>query len=357
MKKKRHDIGKNISVMAVVFLVASGSSIILQKTGVHEHITAIFIFAVFLTSLLTDGYIYGIVSALVGTLAVNYAYTYPFYALDFMQSGNLISAVVMMAIAVLTGMLTTKVKMHEILKAESEKERMRANLLRAVSHDIRTPLTTIYGASTTLLESGENYTEEQKEKILKGIQEDSDWLMRMVENLLSITRIDEGRIKIIKTPTVLDELIDSVMLKFHKRYPKQEVHLELPEDIIIIPMDAILIEQVIFNLLENAVLHAEGMSELVLKVFSIGKQVVFEISDNGCGIDRERLGNIFNGSYRLLEEKTPSADCKKHNSGIGLSVCQTIIKAHDGAITAENNPKGGAVFRFSLNREETTDSE
>ena len=249
MKKKRHDIGKNISVMAVVFLVASGSSIILQKTGVHEHITAIFIFAVFLTSLLTDGYIYGIVSALVGTLAVNYAYTYPFY-----------------------------------------------------------------GASTTLLESGENYTEEQKEKILKGIQEDSDWLMRMVENLLSITRIDEGRIKIIKTPTVLDELIDSVMLKFHKRYPKQEVHLELPEDIIIIPMDAIF-------------------------------------------IDRERLGNIFNGSYRLLEEKTPSADCKKHNSGIGLSVCQTIIKAHDGAITAENNPKGGAVFRFSLNREETTDSE
>ena len=218
-------------------------------------------------------------------------------------------------------------------------------------------MTTIYGASTTLLESGENYTEEQKEKILKGIQEDSDWLMRMVENLLSITRIDEGRIKIIKTPTVLDELIDSVMLKFHKRYPKQEVHLELPEDIIIIPMDAILIEQVIFNLLENAVLHAEGMSELVLKVFSIGKLVVFEISDNGCGIDRERLGNIFNGSYRLLEEKTPSADCKKHNSGIGLSVCQTIIKAHDGAITAENNPKGGAVFRFSLNREETTDSE
>ena len=83
MKKKRHHIWKNILIMAVVFLVASGSSIILQKTGVHEHITAIFIFAVFLTSILTDGYIYGIVSALVGTLAVNYAYTYPFYALDF----------------------------------------------------------------------------------------------------------------------------------------------------------------------------------------------------------------------------------------------------------------------------------
>ena len=357
MKKKRHHIWKNIMIMAVVFLVASGSSIILQKTGVHEHITAIFIFAVFLTSILTDGYIYGIVSALVGTLAVNYAYTYPFYALDFRFQSNMISAVVMMAIAVLTGMLTTQVKTHEAIKAESEKERMRANLLRAVSHDIRTPLTTIYGASTTLLESGENYTKEQRIKILKGIQEDSDWLMRMVENLLSITRIDEGKIKIIKTPTVLDELIDSVMVKFHKRYPQQEVYLDLPEDIIIIPMDAILIEQVIFNLLENAVLHADGMTELVLKVFVLGQQVVFEVSDDGCGIEKERLSGIFNGSYHLFEDKASSADSQKHNSGIGLSVCQTIIKAHDGVIAAENNAKGGAVFRFSLNREETSESE
>ena len=356
MKKKRHHIWKNILIMAVVFLVASGS-IILQKTGVHEHITAIFIFAVFLTSILTDGYIYGIVSALVGTLAVNYAYTYPFYALDFRFQSNMISAVVMMAIAVLTGMLTTQVKTHEAIKVESEKERMRANLLRAVSHDIRTPLTTIYGASTTLLESGENYTKEQRIKILKGIQEDSDWLMRMVENLLSITRIDEGKIKIIKTPTVLDELIDSVMVKFHKRYPQQEVYLDLPEDIIIIPMDAILIEQVIFNLLENAVLHAEGMTKLALKVFVLGKQVVFEVSDNGCGIEKERLNGIFNGSYHLFEGRTPSSDSKKHNSGIGLSVCQTIVKAHDGAITAENNPVGGAVFRFSLNIEEMNQSE
>ena len=263
----------------------------------------------------------------------------------------------MMAIAVLTGMLTTQVKMHEAIKVESEKERMRANLLRAVSHDIRTPLTTIYGASTTLLESGENYTKEQRIKILKGIQEDSDWLMRMVENLLSITRIDEGKIKIIKTPTVLDELIDSVMVKFHKRYPQQEVYLDLPEDIIIIPMDAILIEQVIFNLLENAVLHADGMTELILKVFVLGQQVVFEVSDDGCGIEKDRLSGIFNGSYHLFEDKASSADSQKHNSGIGLSVCQTIIKAHDGVIVAENNAKGGVVFRFSLNREETSESE
>lgn len=129
-------------------------------------------------------------------------------------------------------------KRHEAIKAEGEKERMRANLLRAVSHDLRTPLTTIYASSLTLLENRSNLTEEQKIKILQGIQEDADWLMRMVENLLSVTRIDSGRIKIVKTPTVLDELIDSVILKFRKRYPNQDVMLDIPDDIVVIPMYA-----------------------------------------------------------------------------------------------------------------------
>lgn len=96
---------------------------------------------------------------------------------------------------------------------------MRANLLRAVSHDLRTPLTTIYGSSTTLLENSDAMTEEQKTTIVNGIKEDSEWLVRMVENLLSITRIDSGQVKIIKTPTILDELIDSVILKFKKDIP------------------------------------------------------------------------------------------------------------------------------------------
>ena len=144
-----------------------------------------------------------------------------------------------------------------MLKKESEMEKMRANLLRAVSHDFRTPLTTIYGASSALIESGSEFTDEQKEKMLRGIQQDSQWLYRMVENLLSVTRLD-GDINLIKTPIALDELIDSVLIKFAKRYPDQEVEVDLPDELVIIPMDAILIEQVIINILENAVQHAEG---------------------------------------------------------------------------------------------------
>ena len=142
-------------------------------------------------------------------------------------------------------------------------------------------------------------------------------------NLLSITRIDSGNVKIIKTPIVLEELIDSVIVKFRKRYPDFDITLDLPEDIVVIPMDAMLIEQVIVNILENAIQHAEGMTELILRVFVLGKQAIFEIKDNGCGISKEKLPYIFSGYY---ENKEEPSDGQKRNTGIGLSVCKTIIK-------------------------------
>ena len=344
---------KNSLVMIGSLVFAFGISLLFQYIfDVQEHITTVFVFAVFLVSIFTEGYLYGVLAAFIGTVAVNYAFTFPYFAFNFTIPVNLISGLVMIAIAILTSALTTKLKQHEAMKAESEKERMRANLLRAVSHDLRTPLTTIYGSSTTLLENSNAMTEEQKTKIVVGIKEDSQWLIRMVENLLSITRIDSGQVKIIKTPTVLDELIDSVILKFKKRYPAQSVEIELPDEVIIIPMDAILIEQVIVNILENAVQHAEGMTLLKLRAFTLGNQAIFEIKDNGCGISPKRLETLFTG-YDTREYEL--ADSQKKNAGIGLSVCATIIKAHGGSIKAENAKTGGAVFRFVLDTEAIND--
>lgn len=344
---------KNSAITIASLIFAFGISLLFQYTfEVQEHITTVFVFAVFLVSLFTDGYLYGVCAAFAGAVAVNYAFTFPFFALDFTPPVNLISGIVMVAIAVLTSALTTKLKQHEAMKAESEKECMRANLLRAVSHDLRTPLTTIYGSSTTLLENSNAMTEEQKAKIAAGIKEDSEWLIRMVENLLSVTRIDSGQVKIIKTPTVLEELIDAVILKFKKRYPGQSVEIEIPDDLVIIPMDAILIEQVIVNILENAAQHAEGMTSLKLRVFTLGNKAIFEIKDNGCGINPKRMETLFTG-YDTQEHEM--ADSRKTNAGIGLSVCATIIKAHGGSIKAENVKTGGAVFRFVLDTEEIND--
>lgn len=344
---------KNISIMLGALMGAFGISLLFQYIfDVQEHITTVFVFAVFLVSLFTEGYCYGVCASFIGTVAVNYAFTFPYFVLNFTIPVNLVSGVVMIIIAVVTSALTTKRKQHEAMKAESEKERMRANLLRAISHDLRTPLTTIYGSGTTLLDSGDVLTEEQKTKIIAGIKEDAHWLIRMVENLLSITRLDSGQVKIIKTPTVLEELIDSVILKFKKRYPDQKVQIDLPEDVIIIPMDAILIEQVVVNILENAVQHAKGMTKLELRVFTLGNQAIFEITDDGCGINPKRFSTLFSG-YGTHEQEI--ADSRKKNAGIGLSVCATIIKAHGGSIKAENLKTGGAVFRFTLDTEELND--
>ena len=110
-------------------------------------------------------------------------------------------------------------------------------------------------------------------------------------------------------------------------------------------MDALLVEQVLINILENAVQHAEGMTELRLRVFTISGKAVFEIQDNGCGIPHNLLKDIFNGIYTTGYD---ISDGKKNNAGIGLSVCASIIKAHGGEIWAQNNPTGGASFSFSL---------
>lgn len=345
---------KNVLLSVTILLAAFVLSIFMQSLDVQEHIPTLFIFAVFLISLLTDGYVYGVLSAVAGTLAVNYAFTYPYFAMNFTIRGNLISAVIMVTIAIMTGMLTTKRKQYEATKAESEMERMRANLLRAVSHDMRTPLTTIYSASSTLRNKMKMLTDEQQDTMLKSIQKDSEWLVRMVENLLSITRINNEKIIVTKTPVILDELIDSVMTKFLNRYPNQKVILDIPDDIVVIPVDTILIEQVMINLLENAVFHAEGMTQISLRVFTLGQQAIFEVADNGCGIRKDRLRHIFTGSYEAQEV---TADSRKQNVGIGLSVCATIIKAHGGEISAENRKSGGALFRFTLGTEDMTDDE
>ena len=168
----------------------------------------------------------------------------------------------------------------------------------------------------------------------------------MVENLLSVTRIDADGVAIQKTPTVLEELVDTVLVRFQKLHPGVPVEVKLPDDFIVIPMDSMLIQQVLMNLLENAALHAEGMTKLTLKVFTVGNRAVFEVTDNGCGIPRERLKTLFSGT-----DPDVPADSRKHGMGIGLSVCAAIIKAHGGEIDAESRPGEGTTIRFWLETE------
>ena len=311
-------------------------------------IPTVFVLGVFLVSLMTEGYLCGIAASLISMLAVNFAFTMPYFEFNFTILENLFSALIMLIITISTSTLTTKIMAQEKLRADSEREKMRANLLRAVSHDLRTPLTTIIGSSSAILDNYDRFTMEERLRLLAGIREDAQWLMRMVENLLSVTKIDGGSVRLIKTETVVEELVDEVLVKFSKRFPNQPVEVTLPEEFVSVPMDAMLIEQVLSNLLENAVEHAEGMTQLELVVTEVAGGVEFAVRDNGCGIPWDRMENLFTGYLGSGENQ---GDSKRRNMGIGLSVCATIIKAHGGRIQATNLPEGGSEFRFFLNTE------
>ncbi|MBO5484803.1 MAG: PAS domain-containing sensor histidine kinase [Lachnospiraceae bacterium] len=349
MKKfYRHIVNVYITVMLLTAFF--GICLLLQKFfDIQPLIPAIFTLAVFLISKFTTGYLQGIIASFISILAVNFAFTFPYFKLQFTISEDLISAIIMLAVTITTSTMTTQIKKQEKMRAEMEMEKMRSNLLRAVSHDIRTPLTTIYGSSSTLIENYGELPFEQKLQLLNGIKEDSEWLIDMVENLLSVTKIDNVNVRLKLIPTPLEELIDTVLVKFKKRYPDQTVEIDIPEEFISIPMDSILIGQVVLNLLENAVQHASGMTRLALKVFLQEGEAVFEICDDGCGIPKDKINNLFNG---YMERKNENVDCQKHCMGIGLYVCASIVRAHNGKISAENNKMGGSCFRFSLKLEE-----
>ena len=193
-----------------------------------------FVLAVFWVSQLTEGYFWGIASSLFSVLAVNFVFTYPFLAFDFEVVENLVSAVIIMVVSISTCTLTQKHRRHEMLKAEFEKEKIRGSLLRGVSHDLRTPLTAIYGASSTISENYDLLSDDDKKQMLKGIQEGSQWLIRMVENLLSIPKMENEHVKLSKFPVVVEELVGTALEKFQRRYPYQKTELCLPPELIIV---------------------------------------------------------------------------------------------------------------------------
>lgn len=346
---------KDILFSILIFGSAFAVNLLIQKLFTTQTLVPmIFVFGVFLISLKTHGYCYGITSAIVSVFAVDFAFTYPYYAFDSFVEESILSAVIMLIVAVSTSTLNIRIRDQERLRSENEKERMRGNLLRAISHDLRTPLTSIYGSSSTLLSKYDELPKEQQLKLLGEIQEDSEWLIRMVENLLSITRMSGGQAKIEKDCEAAEEIVGVSVSKFTKRFPAIHVSIEVPDEVLMVPMDATLIRQVIMNLLENAAIHGGNVTQIRVCLSREGTNACFAISDNGVGIPKERLSTIFNGGLSGVSHN--NFDMKK-NMGIGLSVCYTIVKAHDGTMTAENLDSGGACFRFYLPLEEGINSE
>lgn len=344
----RVNIGVTVVAMSLATLFAA---VFFRYSNNSGNVGVIYVLAVMLVARFTFGYVPGIIASLIGVVGVNYAFTYPFMKLNFSIEGYPVTFVGMMLVSTLTSALTTRFKQQsallqerEAMLAEAEKETMRANLLRAVSHDLRTPLSGIIGMADTYLKNEDVLTEKQKSEMVEGISEDANWLLSMVENLLSVTRIRVGDTRVNKTPEPLEEVVAEAMTRLRKRLPDAEVHVRVPDEFLMVPMDAMLIEQVIMNLVENAVYHS-GQEEGGIDLFveKRGNDAEFHIRDYGRGIAPERLAVIFDGGGM---ENNASGDSHK-GIGIGLTICKTIIMAHQGKIQAYNRDRG-AEFIFTL---------
>ena len=336
---------RDFSVTVLILACAMLLCVVLRQVDDRGDFAAmIFVMAVMVISRLTTGYLFGVAASLISVIGVNYVFTYPYLALNFTLAGYPLTFMTMLVVSICTCAMTNQLRGQERLRAESEKEKMRANLLRAVSHDIRTPLTSIIGSTSAVLDNNDTLPEEDRQLLLDA-RMDAQWLIRVVENMLSVTRMGSERAQIRKELEAAEEILGSAAQIFRKRFPEVEISVKAPEEFLLVPMDPILIEQVLANLLENAVVHGETTTKVGLRVYKEHGAAWFAVRDNGMGIPEKKLPDLFNGSFQ------PSGDSQqdgKRNMGLGLMVCTAIVRAHGGTIKAKNLPEGGAELVFSL---------
>ena len=212
--------GKDFIVSVSLYLISVGFCLVLRNFDPNNdtsYVSMIFLLDVFLTALLTDGFFFSLTIAVFAVLSVDYIFTPPFWEVSFTLAGFPLTFLVMMTICVATGIVTSRAKKVSEMEREAEREKIHSNLLRAVSHDIRTPLTGIVGATNVLLEQDDTLTPQQRRELLKNANEEAQWLIHIVENLLSITRIGAGEdAQVTKTPEAAEEVIEGAVGKFRR---------------------------------------------------------------------------------------------------------------------------------------------
>ena len=230
----------------------------------------------------------------------------------------------------------------------AENERLRANLLRAVSHDLRTPLTSIMGNADSLMSCGETLDAKTRRQLYSDIYQDAQWLTGMVENLLSASRMKEGKLDLNMTTELMDDMISEAVTHLSRQLQHYTVNRSRSEELLFVKADARLLVQVVINLLDNAVKYSPEGSTIWIETLAQDGRVIVRIADNGPGIPDDQKNHIFDLFY---SSGNPTGDSRR-GLGIGLSLCQSIIKAHDGTISVRDNEPQGAVFEFNLPRDE-----
>jgi two-component system sensor histidine kinase KdpD len=232
----------------------------------------------------------------------------------------------------------------------AETEKLRSTLLSSVSHDLRTPLASITGSASTLLDPDASLPPSAHRDLIVTIHEEADRLNRLVANLLDMTRLESGAVQVKKEWLTVEEIVGAALTRLEPRLARRPVTTDLPQDLPLVALDGVLIEQVLVNLIENALKYTPDETPIEISARAGPAAVTVEVADRGPGIPEGAFESIFDKFHRLQPGARPGG------VGLGLTICKAIVTAHGGKIWVENRPGGGATFRFTLPRDATPPS-
>lgn len=226
----------------------------------------------------------------------------------------------------------------------AKNEQLRANLLRSISHDLRTPLTSISGNASNLLSNGPLFDAKTKEQMYADIYDDAMWLINLVENLLSVSRLEQGRMNLHLTTELIDEVVAEALRHINRKRAEYHFHVQSSDDYLLAQMDAKLIVQVLINILDNAMKYTPPGSDIEIGWKQEGKFIYISVADNGPGIPDQAKPHIFDMFYSASNQIADS----RRSMGLGLALCKSIVNAHGGEIVVSDHKPHGSIFTFSV---------
>lgn len=278
--------------------------------------------------------------------AFDFFFVPPYLTFVVADTQYIVTFIVMFVVAVVIGTLTVRVRQQadaaHRAQLRVESERLRSTLLSSVSHDLRTPLATITGAASSLVDGADRLDPAVRRELLQAIHEEAERLNRLVNNLLDMTRLESGALQVRKEWHPLEEIVGSALARLGKRLGDRPVTTRLAPEMPLVPLDDVLMEQVLINVLDNAVKYTPAGTPIEISASLNNGYALLEVADRGSGLPPGEETRVFEKFYRgPLVGRGPGV-------GLGLPICQGIVEAHGGRVTAENRPGGGLVFRVAL---------
>jgi two-component system sensor histidine kinase KdpD len=285
-----------------------------------------------------------ILSAVLCVAAFDFTFVPPQGAFTVHDIQYLLTFAIMLIVALVISFLMESRRRHDqqraALELQADTERVRATLLASISHDLRTPLAVMTGASSSLVESGDNMSSAERSALAQSIYGQARDMAEQVSKILQMTRLEAGSITADFDWASISEIVGSALARLSDRLAQHRVVVDMPKDLPLVRIDAALIEQALVNLLENAARHTPPGTMVQIRAQKMDDELVVTVEDFGPGIDERDLGRLF--------AKFEHGSANKSGVGLGLAICRAILQLHKGRVWADNLPDGGIAFRFSL---------